>query len=111
MIAVVVLDLLITVGIYFLFDSSISFEQMLGVMFGAVTSTPGLGATQDAIAQMGSKVDITVGYACAYPFAILGMMGVILFLKKLFGVDLDQEDAAWEARRKNGDCADLLSYR
>lgn len=100
MIAVVLMDLLITVGVFFLFDSSISFEQMLGVMFGAVTSTPGLGATQEALSQIGSKVDITVGYACAYPFAILGMMGVILFLKKLFKVDLDQEDAAWEARQK-----------
>lgn len=44
----------------------------------------------------GSKQDITVGYACAYPFAILSVIGVILGLKKLFGVNLAQEDKYWE---------------
>ena len=41
----VVLSILITVGLYFLLSDSVSLPQMLGVHFGAVTNTPGLGAT------------------------------------------------------------------
>ena len=77
------LSLLITISLYFLFSNSISLPEILGIMFGAVTSTPGLGATQEALQSLGSKQDITVGYACAYPFAILSVIGVILGLKKL----------------------------
>ena len=90
------LSLLITISLHFLFSNSISLPEILGIMFGAVTSTPGLGATQEALQSLGSKQDITVGYACAYPFAILSVIGVILGLKKLFGVNLAQEDKYWE---------------
>lgn len=88
MLLAVGLSLLITISLYFIFSSSISLPEILGIMFGAVTSTPGLGATQEALQSLGSKQDITVGYACAYPFAILSVIGVILGLKKLFEVNL-----------------------
>lgn len=96
MLLAVGLSLLITISLYFIFSSSISLPEILGIMFGAVTSTPGLGATQEALQSLGSKQDITVGYACAYPFAILSVIGVILGLKKLFEVNLAQEDKYWE---------------
>lgn len=60
-------SLLLTVGIWAASDGALALPQLLGVHFGAVTSTPGLGATQEALAAMGYKGDITVGYACAYP--------------------------------------------
>ena len=52
MILAVVLSVAVTIVLYFLFDDTISLAQMLGVHFGAVTNTPGLGATQEALAQL-----------------------------------------------------------
>lgn len=91
----VILSLLVTVGLFFIFKDDISLAQMMGVHFGAVTSTPGLGATQEALHAMGNHTDITVGYACAYPVAIIAIILTILFLKKAFHVDIPAEDQAW----------------
>ena len=49
----VLVSLVLTIGIYFIADGSISLPQLLGVHFGAITSTPGLGATQEALSLMG----------------------------------------------------------
>ena len=76
---------------------------MMGVHFGAVTSTPGLGATQEALHAMGNHTDITVGYACAYPVAIIAMILAILFLKKAFHVDIAAEDEAWAEHLPSSD--------
>lgn len=94
------LSIAITLLIFAGFSDEISLPQLLGVHFGAITSTPGLGATQEALYAMGSHIDITVGYACAYPLAIIGMIGTVLFLKWLFHVDFAEEDARWEERQK-----------
>ena len=91
----VLLSLAVTIGLFFIFKGDISLAQMMGVHFGAVTSTPGLGATQEALHAMGNHTDITVGYACAYPVAIIAMILAILFLKKAFHVDIAAEDEAW----------------
>lgn len=60
----VFLSLAVTVGLYFAFSDTVSLPQMLGVYFGAVTNTPGLGATQEALNMLDYKgEDIAVAYA------------------------------------------------
>ena len=49
----VLTSILITIGMYFAADGALPLPQLLGVHFGAVTSTPGLGATQEALHHMG----------------------------------------------------------
>lgn len=95
MLLAVGLSLLITISLYFLFSNSISLPEILGIMFGAVTSTPGLGATQEALQSLGSKQDITV-ICLRLSVCDLSVIGVTLALKKLFGVNLAQEDKYWE---------------
>ena len=51
----VFLSLAVTVGLYFAFSDTVSLPQMLGVYFGAVTNTPGLGATQEALNMLDYK--------------------------------------------------------
>lgn len=66
----VVLSILVTILLWALTAGLIDLPTMLGVHFGAVTNTPGLGATQEALAVMGWQgADIAVAYACAYPLA------------------------------------------
>ena len=92
----VVLSLIVTVAIYFAAGQSLSLPQLLGVHFGAITSTPGLGATQEALTLMGYKGDIAVGYACAYPISILGIIVVVMLLKRFYRIDLKKEEELWD---------------
>ena len=75
-VAAIFLSILVTLLLWAFFGGSIDLPAFLGVHYGAVTNTPGLGATQEALAVMGYKgEDIAVAYACAYP---LGVVGIIL---------------------------------
>ena len=95
------LGMLIAVGLFFLFSDSVTIAQMMGILFGAVTNTPALGATQEALAEMHYVgEDIAVGYACAYPLALISLIPVSLFLRKLFKIDLKEEDRHWDDEEK-----------
>ena len=72
---------------------------MTGIMSGAVTNTPGLGAAQQTLSDAASASDkvtaaasgIASAYAVAYPLGVLGALAVVLLSKALFKVNLDQE--------------------
>lgn len=93
----VILSILITVGLYFLFSDSVSLPQMLGVHYGAVTNTPGLGATQEALDMLGySGENIAVGYACAYPLGVVGIIVSAILIRLIFRIDVKEEEKLWE---------------
>ena len=93
----VFLSLAVTVGLYFAFSDTVSLPQMLGVYFGAVTNTPGLGATQEALNMLDYKgEDIAVAYACAYPLAVVAIIATSICLRFIFRIDLKEEDRMWE---------------
>jgi putative transport protein len=97
----VVLSLVVTVAIFFLLGGSVDLPQMLGVYFGAVTNTPGLGATQEALSSVGYKgPDIAIAYACAYPFAVIGIIFSAIILRRIFRINLADEDRAWDEEEK-----------
>lgn len=94
----VVLSILVTILLWALTAGLIDLPTMLGVHFGAVTNTPGLGATQEALAVMGWEgADIAVAYACAYPLGVVGIIVSAIIIRILFRVNLAEEDKAWEA--------------
>lgn len=93
----VILSILITVGLYFLFSDSVSLPQMLGVHYGAVTNTPGLGATQEALDMLGyAGENIAVGYACAYPLGVVGIIVSAILIRLIFRIDVKEEEKLWE---------------
>ena len=61
----------------------------VGMMSGALTSTPGLAAATEAT---GSSV-ASIGYGIAYPFGVLGVVLFVQLIPKLLKVDLDKERA------------------
>lgn len=91
--SVVLLGVLLT--ILFKYISGYHITLMAGVMSGAVTNTPGLAAAQAAIKEVNvANVDnsmITLAYACAYPFGVFGIILSLIFLKKVFKVDIESE--------------------
>lgn len=72
------------IAIHFLAD--IPMTTITGIMSGAVTNTPGLGAAQTAYADsFGSNApDIALGYAVAYPLGVIGAIVSFLIIKQCF---------------------------
>ena len=94
----------ITVAIHFISGEELT--TMVGVMSGAVTNTPGLGAAQQTMGDimradgvLASEVTsatsgLASAYAVAYPLGVLLVIGLLIFMKHTFKVDLDAEKAA-----------------
>lgn len=74
---------------------------MVGVMSGAITNTPGLGAAQQAYidATGASDPTIALGYAVAYPLGVVGVILSLVALRFLARVDFAEENKALEAMR------------
>ena len=67
---------------------------MTGVLFGAVTNTPGLGAAQQAFSDVTGEVNpyIASAYAMAYPLGVVGIITVLLAMRWFFHIKLDKEE-------------------
>ena len=67
---------------------------MTGVLFGAVTNTPGLGAAQQAFTDITGEVNpnIASGYAMAYPLGVVGIITALLAMRWFFHIKLDKEE-------------------
>ena len=69
--------------------TGISPELGAGLLTGALTSTPGLAAAQDA---SGSLADLaTTGYAIAYPFGVVGVVLFVQLVPKILKADMAGE--------------------
>lgn len=91
------LSLVVTVALFFLLQGTVTLPQMLGVHFGAVTNTPGLGATQEALDMLGYEGEnIAIAYACAYPLGVVGIIASAVALRMMFRINLKEEDQHWE---------------
>lgn len=91
----------LTIILFFVFNDQVSLAQILGVHYGAITCTPGLGATKEALADMGYHgEDIAIAYACAYPLGLVTIIGVAILLRVMFRVNLEEEDRHWEDEEK-----------
>lgn len=103
--ALAVMNILLAVGVAYAI-SAISGEDlktMVGVMSGAVTNTPGLGAAQQTymdVAVAGGSSTLAAGqaseklasaYAVAYPIGVIGVIAVIVLFKAIFRIDHKKE--------------------
>ncbi len=66
------------------FIDGIELPDIIGVLCGATTNTPALGAAQQTLKQMGIETSTpALGCAVAYPFGVIGVIIAIIFIKKL----------------------------
>lgn len=72
---------------------------MTGVLCGAVTNTPGLGAAQQAFTDITGEINpnIASGYAMAYPLGVVGIIAVILIMRGIFNIKIEKEEIRVEA--------------
>lgn len=99
-IAVVGMGLMTTYVIYMLSGTPI--ETMMGIMSGAVTNTPMLGAVQETVQSVRGEVlpDVGIGYALAYPVAIISLILTNIGIKLVFRIKVDQEEAKLEEQKR-----------
>ncbi|MBD5186735.1 MAG: putative transporter [Bacteroidales bacterium] len=93
------LNVVIMFAIYFLqggAEGETTIEQLVGIMSGAVTNTPGLGAGQQTVLQVNPEAydvsqQMSMGYAAAYPLGVIGIIITMIVIKKIFRIDVDKE--------------------
>jgi len=129
--AIVFLGVLTAVAFHFLTKvlpiPTIPMSTMVGVLSGAITNTPGLGAAQQALAEVvktnpgaaqnlveqateavpaGASQDGIIehlagtlgqGYACAYPLGVVGIILSLLVVRWVFKISLEKETEALKA--------------
>ena len=99
---IVGLGVAVTVVIHLL--TGLDVPALVGVMSGAVTNTPGLGAATQALRDAGLPPEVlsrpSIGYAVAYPFGIIGILLSMLALRFVLRIRVEDEHKDWEASRK-----------
>lgn len=95
---VVLLGVVVTYVIYKV--TGLPATTMVGILSGAVTNTPGLGAAQQAYFDMTGKegTEIAMGYAVAYPLGVVGIILATILIRYLFRINLERETTDIESR-------------
>ena len=95
---IILLNIAVALAIYFGFGD-INISNLVGVLSGAVTNTPGLGAAQQTLTEVAGATPETadaikgmaMGYAAAYPLGVLGIILSMILIKAIFRISLDKE--------------------
>lgn len=95
----IALNVVVMLAIFFIQQAcggDTNIYQMVGIMSGAVTNTPGLGAAQQTMLQVNGDAynisqQMSMGYAAAYPLGVIGIIITMILLRKLFKIDVDKE--------------------
>ena len=102
-ISVVLLGVATALAIHFIWKVDI--PVIVGLLSGAVTNTPGLGAAQQALRETITDPDILalpgMAYAVAYPFGILGIILTMIGVRYLFRINPEKEALAFEEAHGN----------
>ena len=100
---VVLLNVAVAMIIYFCNRDSMTISEIVGILSGAVTNTPGLGAAQQALES--KAVDgtdaLSMGYAAAYPLGVVGIILSMIVLKAIFRVKVEDEIKEIESEMEN----------
>ena len=81
--------------------SKTDIATMTGVLFGAVTNTPGLGAAQQTYQDLTgvSNPDIASGYAMAYPLGVVGILFSMMVIRWVFRIKMEKEEERVQAEK------------
>lgn len=108
-IIVVFLGVGTTIALHYI--TGIPITTMVGILSGAVTNTPGLGAAQQANSDLTGidAPEIALGYAVAYPLGVVGIICTLLALKYILRIKTKEEEG--EAIKGGGHLQELTVRR
>ncbi len=92
-VGIVVLNIAVALALYYSLGGRVEMSMMVGILCGAVTNTPGLGAANEALSQLQyNGPEIAMGYACAYPLGVIGIIGSIIAIRYICRVNFKKEE-------------------
>lgn len=80
--------------------ANIKIENSVGLMSGAVTNTPGLGAAKTTLIEIQKQLNLpinhfsdpAIAYAITYPIGVFGIILMIILTKHFLKIDLKKEE-------------------
>ena len=95
MLAMTTIFLSVVITVILHFATGVPITTMVGILSGAVTNTPGLGAAQQANSDLNGidAPEIAMGYAVAYPLGVVGAILSLLALKYILNINTTKEEA------------------
>lgn len=103
---VVILNIAVVCVIYAVASDRISMPQLVGILSGAVTNTPGLGAAQQTLSQLqfdgklAEVPEIASAYAAAYPLGVIGIILSMILIRYIFRINNENETKRLEAEKE-----------
>jgi putative transport protein len=108
-VSVVLLDVTVFVILHFIFSDKISVAMMVGILSGATTNTPSLGAAQEALRHFSTQEPIALGYAVAYPLGIMGAITALIILRIILKINIENENKEMENAHHSEEQLELYS--
>lgn len=91
-VGIVLLNIAVALILYFALQGRVDIPMMVGILCGAVTNTPGLGAANEALQQLHYQgPEIAMGYACAYPLGVMGIILSMIIIRYICRVDVQRD--------------------
>lgn len=91
-VGIVFLNIAVALILYFALQGRVDIPMMVGILCGAVTNTPRLGAANEALQQLHYQgPEIAMGYACAYPLGVMGIILSMIIIRYICRVDVKQD--------------------
>lgn len=103
----------VVMAVIFYYTTDLPISTIVGILSGAVTNTPGLGAAQEAYTQVHGSADATIalGYAAAYPLGVVGIIGATVLIRYIFRIKMKDETQRIERINTQNNNFTLLSIQ
>ncbi len=95
-VGIIALNIVVALAIYFCVGD-LHPNEIVGILSGAVTNTPGLGAAQQALIEtQGDSATVlneamSMGYAAAYPLGVVGIILSMIIIKAVFKINIKND--------------------
>lgn len=101
------------IALIFFYTTKYPISTIVGILSGAITNTPGLGAAQDAYIQVHRINDPTIalGYAAAYPLGVIGIIGASVLIRYIFRIKMSDENKRIGIKNQENNNFTLLSIQ
>ncbi len=91
--------------------ANVKIENAVGLMSGAVTNTPGLGAAKSTLVEIQKQLNLptdhfsdpAIAYAITYPIGVFGIIMIIIIAKNVLKIDLKKEVASLSKKNKDSE--------
>lgn len=103
--AVVMLGTVMAVALHLF--TGVSLPDMVGILSGAVTNTPALGAAQQTLKQLQIDADPALGCAVTYPLGVVGVIIALAFIRKMFPL----QDAEYNRNEHKSHAAFIAGFQ